>query len=271
MQVRLQKILSAGGISSRRAAEQLILQGRVSVNGTTVRELGTRADPERDVVKVDGRRVRSDTRRRYVLLNKPRGYLSTRSDPRGRPTVFALLKGVREYLYPVGRLDFDSEGLLLLTNDGDLALRMTHPRHRLEREYHARVRGILDEKAARRLATGVVLEGRRTAPATVRVLSGRSGHGGDESTVALTLREGRKRQVRHMFEAVGHPVMRLKRVRLGPLKPLGLKPGHARDLDAAELHALKVAVGLAERKGAARKASARKRPARKQPAGEERG
>jgi pseudouridine synthase len=246
MQVRLQKILSAGGISSRRAAEQLILQGRVSVNGTTVRELGTRADPERDVVKVDGRRVRSDTRRRYVLLNKPRGYLSTRSDPRGRPTVFALLKGVREYLYPVGRLDFDSEGLLLLTNDGELALRMTHPRHRLEREYHARVRGILDEKSARRLATGVVIAGRRTAPATVKILRGRAGQDRAESTVALTIREGRKRQVRYMFEGVGHPVMRLKRVRLGPIESRGLKPGAARELDALEVRALKTAVGLIE-------------------------
>ena len=135
---RLQKILSQAGVASRRASEQLMLDGRVTVNGATVRELGTKADPARDDIRVDGRRVKDGRAPRYLLLNKPRGYVTTRSDPQRRPTVIDLLRGVREYVYPVGRLDFDSEGLLLLTNDGDLAARLTHPRHGVARVYEAR-------------------------------------------------------------------------------------------------------------------------------------
>ena len=245
--VRLQKILSTGGVSSRRAAEQLILQGRVMVNGRTVSELGSRADPDRDDVRVDGRRVRFDGRRRYLLLNKPRGYMCTRADPEGRPTVFELLRGVRDYVYPVGRLDFDSEGLLLMTNDGELALRMTHPRYGLDREYLARVRGVPDTGALRRLAHGVNIDGRQTAPATVRLLPGRDGLNRPESLVSLAIHEGRKGQVRRMFEAVGHPVMRLRRVKIGPLQDRRLKPGQFRDLAPGELAALRAAVGLSAR------------------------
>src|SRR5919204_5453820 len=141
---RLQKILSRAGVSSRRASEQLMLDGRVTVNGTTVRELGTKADPARDDIRVDGRRIKVVERHRYLLLNKPRGYVTTRSDPQRRPTVIDLLHGVRDYVYPVGRLDFESEGLLLLTNDGDLAARLTHPRHEVARTYEARVAGVPD-------------------------------------------------------------------------------------------------------------------------------
>ena len=142
MQVRLQKVLAQAGIASRRAAEKLIAEGRVSVNGTTVREMGTKADPGADDIRVDGRRIKAAQKARYILLNKPAGYVSTRSDPQRRPTVIDLLQGVREYVYPVGRLDYDTEGLLLLTNDGDLAARLTHPRHGVERTYEARVAGI---------------------------------------------------------------------------------------------------------------------------------
>ena len=138
---RLQKILSQAGIASRRASEQMMLDGRVTVNGTTVRELGTKADPSRDDIRVDGSRIKAPERHRYVLLNKPRGYVTTRSDPEKRATVLDLLRGVREYIYPVGRLDYDSEGLLILTNDGDLAARLTHPRHGVARVYEARVLG----------------------------------------------------------------------------------------------------------------------------------
>src|SRR5207237_2986476 len=141
---RLQKILSQAGIASRRAAERLMLEGRVTVNGTTVRELGTKADAAHDDIRVDGRRVKLPERHRYLLLNKPRGFVSTRSDPQRRPTVLDLLRGVREYVYPVGRLDFDSEGLLILTNDGDLAAKLTHPRHGVPRVYEARVLGVPD-------------------------------------------------------------------------------------------------------------------------------
>src|SRR5213596_1611185 len=164
---RLQKILSQAGIASRRASDQLMLEGRVTVNGVTVTELGTKADPSHDDIRVDGRRIKSDERRRYLLLNKPRGYVTTRSDPQRRRTVIDLLKGVREYVYPVGRLDFDSEGLLLLTNDGDLAARLTHPSHGVARVYEARVLGVPDEHDLRRLGRGIVIDGRRTEPAEV--------------------------------------------------------------------------------------------------------
>src|SRR5436305_2993438 len=165
---RLQKIISQAGIASRRAAEQLMLEGRVTVNGATITELGTKADPSRDDIRVDGRRIKVVEHHRYLLLNKPRGYMTTRSDPERRPTVIDLLAGVREYVYPVGRLDFDSEGLLLLTNDGDLAARLTHPRHGGARVYEARVLGIPDAHDVDRLSRGIVIDGRRTEAADVK-------------------------------------------------------------------------------------------------------
>ena len=172
--VRLQKILSAAGVASRRAAEVLIQEGRVTLNGQTVTELGTKADPDTDDVRVDGRRVKAAQHRRYILLYKPRGYITTRSDPQQRPTVIDLLTkgGVRDYVYPVGRLDYDSEGLLLLTSDGDLAARLTHPRHGVPREYQVRVRGVPDRHSIERLSKGVMLDGRRTSPAGVTLDQG---------------------------------------------------------------------------------------------------
>src|SRR5436190_17551182 len=166
---RLQKILSQAGVASRRASEQLMLEGRVTVNGATVRELGTKADAATDDIRVDGRRIRLPEQHRYLLLNKPRGYVTTRSDPQRRPTVLDLLGGVREYVYPVGRLDFDSEGLLLLTNDGELAAQLTHPRHAVARVYEARVLGVPDAHDLTRLARGIVVDGRRTQPALVKI------------------------------------------------------------------------------------------------------
>src|SRR6266536_2640245 len=166
---RLQKILSQAGIASRRASEQLMVDGRVTVNGKTIRELGTKADPARDDIRVDGRRIKVVERHRYILLNKPRAYMTTRSDPEGRPTVLDLLRGVTEYVYPVGRLDFESEGLLLLTNDGDLAARLTHPRHGVARVYEARVLGVPDQRDLARLSRGLVIDGRRTEAADIRL------------------------------------------------------------------------------------------------------
>src|SRR6185437_3949918 len=154
---RLQKILSQAGIASRRASEALMLQGRVSVNGVTVRELGSKADAARDDIRVDGRRIKTSERRLYLLLNKPRGYVTTRSDPERRPTVIDLLKGVREYVYPVGRLDYDSEGLLLLMNDGDLAAKLTHPSHGIARVYEATVLGVPDAHDLERLQRGMTI------------------------------------------------------------------------------------------------------------------
>src|SRR5918999_555144 len=169
--IRLQKILSQAGVSSRRAAEKLMAEGRVSVNGKTIFQLGTKADPARDDIRVDGRRIKSAERPRYILLNKPRGVVTTRKDEKRRKTVLDLLDGVREYVYPVGRLDYDTEGLLLLTNDGDLAAALTHPRHGVERTYEARVAGMPDERALEKLRTGIPLDGRRTLPAEVTLLS----------------------------------------------------------------------------------------------------
>ena len=240
MQVRLQKILSAAGIASRRAAEEYITQGRVMVNGVTVSELGARADPDVDEIKVDGRRVKAPGRRRYILLFKPRGYITSRSDPQRRPTVIDLLSkgGVREYVYPVGRLDYDSEGLLLLTSDGDLAAKLTHPRHGVDREYHVRVRGVPDEKQLGRLTRGLVIDGRRTAPAEVTLDSVIESDSGQQAVLSVVIREGRNRQVRDMCDAIGHPVVRLKRVRIGPITDSHIRPGEFRDLDDREVAAL---------------------------------
>ena len=227
----MQKILSQAGIASRRASEQLMLDGRVTVNGTTMRELGTKADPARDDIRVDGRRVKVPERHRYILLNKPPGYVTTRSDPHKRPTVIDLIAEVRDYVYPVGRLDFDTAGLLILTNDGELAARLTHPRHGIARVYEARVLGVPDMHDIARLAKGILIEGRRTQPANVNVLHARS----DDALLEITVREGRNRQVRNMCDAIGHPVSSLRRVAIGPIRDPKLPLGRWRDLGDAEV------------------------------------
>jgi 23S rRNA pseudouridine2605 synthase len=239
---RLQKILSQAGIASRRASEALMLQGRVSVNGETVRELGTKADPSRDDIRVDGRRIKIAERHRYLLLYKPRGYVTTRSDPQRRPTVIDLLKGVREYVYPVGRLDFDSEGLLVLTNDGDLAARLTHPSHEVPRVYEVQLLGVPDDHDLERLRRGIVIDGRRTEAADVRVVK--------PGLLLITIHEGRNRQVRKMCEAIGHPVDRLRRIAIGPLKDPRLKPGYWRDLTVEEVRKLQRAAAATPRRAA---------------------
>jgi 23S rRNA pseudouridine2605 synthase len=237
--IRLQKILSQAGVSSRRAAEKLMAEGRVSVNGKTIFELGTKADPAKDDIRVDGRRIKSAERPRYILLNKPRGFVTTRSDEKRRKTVLDLLEGVREYVYPVGRLDYDTEGLLILTNDGDLAAALTHPRHGVERTYEARVAGMPDERAIEKLRTGVPLDGKRTLPAQVLLLN--SGRRDADGVLIITITEGRNRQVRRMLEAVGHPVDRLKRTKIGPIGDRRLPVGAWRDLSAEEVRKLKAA------------------------------
>ncbi len=240
MQVRLQKIIASAGIASRRAAEKLIEQGRVTVNGRTVTELGTKADLDVDDIRVDERRVKRPQQHRYLLLNKPRGYVTTRSDPEHRPTVLDLLKGVREYVYPVGRLDFDSEGLLILTNDGDLAATLTHPKHEVERVYEAQVLGVPDAHDIDRLARGITIEGRRTSPAQIELLRERRTDS-DTSVLRLTIHEGRSRQVRKMADAIGHPVRTLKRVRIGPIADKTLRLGTYRELTPEEVQKLKKA------------------------------
>ena len=245
MQIRLQKILSTAGIASRRAAEGYITQGRVSVNGQTVTALGSKADPDTDDIRVDGRRLKTASRRLYILMYKPRGYITTRSDPQRRPTVIDLLTkgGVRDYVYPVGRLDYESEGLLLLTSDGDLAAKLTHPRHSIPREYEAKVLGVPDEHEMERLAKGIVIDGRKTAPAEIKLLKVTEGSGRQHALLSIVVHEGRNRQVRRMCEAVGHPVDRLKRVRIGPITDHHIRPGEFRELDGKEVAALKKAAG----------------------------
>jgi pseudouridine synthase len=225
--------LSQAGIASRRASEQLMIDGRVTVNGKTVLELGTKADASRDDIRVDGRRIKIPDRHLYLLVNKPRGYVTTRSDPQKRPTVIDLLAGVTDYVYPVGRLDFDSEGLLILTNDGDLAAKLTHPRHGVPRVYEASVLGVPDEHDVRRLAKGVTIDGQRTGPAEVTAIG--------PSRLRITVHEGRNRQVRKMCDAIGHPVTELRRVAIGPLRDARLKLGAWRVLTTHEVERLRAA------------------------------
>ena len=209
----------------------------MTVNGETVVEMGTKADPSRDDIRIDGRRLKSPERHRYILLNKPAGYVTTRADPQRRPTVVDLLVGVKEYVYPVGRLDYDTQGLLLLTNDGDLAARLTHPRHEVDRTYEARVAGMPDDEAIERLRRGVPLDGRRTRPADVTLIN--KGRRDEDGVLHVTIREGRNRQVRRMLEAVGHPVRSLRRTRFGPLTLRGLQTGTWRELTPHEVATLK--------------------------------
>jgi len=216
-----------------------MIEGRVTVNGETIRELGTKADAAHDDIRVDGRRVKLPERHRYLLLNKPRGYVTTRSDPQRRPTVVDLIRGIKEYVYPVGRLDYDSEGLLLLTNDGDLAARLMHPRHAVARVYEARVLGVPDDHDLDRLARGIMIEGRRTDPADVRMLPRRRDD--RHATLVVTIREGRNRQVRNMCEAIGHPVVELRRVAIGPIRDARLKVGQWRELSDEEVRKLRAA------------------------------
>jgi pseudouridine synthase len=238
---RLQKVLAHAGVASRRAAERLIVEGRVTVNGRVVTELGTRVDPARDAVKVDGTRLRAVSRiRTHLLLHKPRGYVTTLSDPQGRPTIRDLIGGVKSRVYPVGRLDFHSEGLLLLTDDGELARDLMDPRRRVPKTYHVKVRGKPDAASLERLRRGVLLDGRRTRPASVKTL-----RPGENPWLEMTIVEGRNRQIRRMCLAVGHRVVKLRRVRFGPLELGRLGPGEHRPLTGDEVERLRRAAGAA--------------------------
>lgn len=226
------------GVASRRASEALIAAGRVKVNGVTVTRPGTTIDSASDRVEVDGRLIRPPRRLQYVILNKPCGYVTTVRDPQGRPTVMDLIKDVDDRLYPVGRLDIDTEGLLLLTNDGRLANQLTHPRYEVGKRYRVTVQGSVDDETMRRLANGVELEDGLTAPARVRLVA----RGRSRSTIELTLIEGRNRQVRRMCQHVGHPVVSLRRVAFGPIELGTLPLGTYRHLTRAEVDRLRRAV-----------------------------
>lgn len=256
MNERIQKVLSRAGVASRRAAERLLLEGRVSVNGEVVRELGSKADPETDVITVDGTRVRAVRQHVYLLLNKPKGVVSTRRDPQGRTTVMDLVPPAPG-LFPVGRLDVTTEGLILLTNDGGFAERVAHPRYEVARVYHAKVHRVPDAETLGRLRRGVRCEGELLTADRVRVIEAEK-----NAWLEVTVHEGRHHEVRRLLEAVGHPVSKLKRVALGPLSGKGLQPGQFRALTPQEVKAL-TASSRAAAPRAARVAATRRRPPRK--------
>ncbi len=230
---RLQKVLAHAGVASRRAAEDLIRQGRVRVDGVIVTELGVQVRPNQ-AIEVDGASIHRDTLPVYVLLYKPRGVVTTSSDPQGRKTVLDLITGISNRIYPVGRLDYDTKGALLLTDDGALTHRLMHPSYEIEKVYRATVAGELAERDLLQLTEGVDLDGKVTAPAVVRLI----GTDGKTSVVELALHEGRNRQVRRMFEAVGHPVLDLTRTHYGNLSLNALRPGTWRKLTDAEVKQL---------------------------------
>jgi 23S rRNA pseudouridine2605 synthase len=260
---RLQKIIAAAGISSRRKAEELITQGRVSVNGQTVTELGSKADLEQDHIKVDGKLLQGAERHVYLVLNKPRGYVTTVSDPEGRPTVMDLVKNVGARIYPVGRLDWASEGLLLLTNDGELAGKLTHAASHVPKTYLVKIAGRASQEGIEKLRRGIRigarpglrrLESVHTAPAQVRLMKDAA-----NPWYEVTLIEGKNRQIRRMFEEIGHHVEKIKRVRYGPLT-LDVEPGQFRELRPGEVTGLRRA-GRGERPPQPERARSRARAA----------
>ena len=238
--VRLQKVIAAAGVASRRAAEQMISQGRVEVNGRVVQEQGLRVDPERDQIRVDGRRIPAARRHIYLVLNKPRGVVSTMSDPEGRPTLADYLGRCRERLFHVGRLDTDTEGLILLTNDGEFAHRLSHPSFEVPKTYVAEVAGVVDQRTIQRLEKGLRLDDGSVKPDRVKLLS----RGESRSLLAITLHEGRNRVVRRMMDSVGHPVDRLARTGIGPVRLGQLAIGTTRELTREELGRLLDLVGM---------------------------
>lgn len=241
MKQRLQKILSHAGVASRRAAEGLIVEGRVTVDGDVVKELGSTADPETQDIRVDGARVRARAARRYYALNKPAGYVTTRSDPSRRNTVMELLPMGLQTLFPVGRLDMGSTGLLLLTDDGELAQRLTHPKYGIEKTYLVTVMGIPEPKVLTKASRGITVEGERLSIDRARVLTTRQSREAakPKSRIRVTLRQGKNREIRRLFKALGHPVLALHRERIGPLSVRGITPGAFRRLTRMELAELR--------------------------------
>src|SRR6185369_16410997 len=230
MQERLQKILAHAGVASRRHAEQMISSGRVSVNGHIITELGSKADAAEDVIKVDGKKLRSSQRHVYILLNKPKNVMSTSSDPEGRPTVLEYVhRKVKERVYPVGRLDFGSEGLIILTNDGEFTKSMTKAGV-IPKTYHVKVAGMPAERDLDRLRRGTFIDKERLAPCDIRSLKG-----SDNPWFEVTLHQGRNQQIRRMFQAIGHPVEKLRRVRIGTLEDEKLRSGQWRFLTEHEV------------------------------------
>lgn len=232
---RLQKVIAQAGIASRRHAEVLITAGRVKVNGKIITELGTKVNVGKDKISVDGKPLATDTKKYYILLNKPKGYVTTMSDPEGRKTVADLVKDIPARLHPIGRLDYETEGLLLMTNDGDLTYALTHPKHEIRKTYSVKVQGIPKDAMLEQLARGVELEDGLTAPAEVAMLDIIEGN----AVLEMTIYEGRNRQIRRMCEKIGHPVLRLKRKRMAFLTLDKVLRGRYRFLMPREINELK--------------------------------
>lgn len=238
MEERLQKFLAEAGVASRRKAEVLIAQGKVRVNGTVVTEMGFKIDSEQDEVTYLGKKVsKKQTKMVYILLHKPVGYVTTAKEQFGRPAVVDLIQGVSERIFPVGRLDYDTSGLLLLTNDGDLTYKLTHPKHDVDKTYIAKLYGVPDEGALQKFRRGVVLDGKRTKPAKIQILNKDKDR--RFCTVEIIIHEGRNRQVRKMCESIKHPVAQLQRVATGELKLGDLPKGSYRHLTEKEVNYLK--------------------------------
>jgi 23S rRNA pseudouridine2605 synthase len=239
MEERLQKILSGAGVSSRRAAERMIAEGRISVNGTVVVAPGTKADPEKDEIRLDGRLLSLEMERIYLLLHKPKGYVTTLSDPQGRPIVTDLINGVATRVYPVGRLDYDSEGLLILTNDGEFAQRLQHPRYKIPKTYRVKVEGHLLKGELKALENGIDLADGRFAPSEVRLEKTNPG----STWFVLTLTDGRNRVIRRAFDSLGHPVARLIRVAVAEILLAPLREGAWRLMTPREVERLLILAG----------------------------
>lgn len=236
MEIRLQKFLADAGIASRRKAEELILQGKVQVNGKVIKELGTKVDPNKDIILYNGAEIACKTQKLvYIMLHKPEGYVTTVKDQFNRPTVMDLLSGVSERVFPIGRLDYDTSGLLLLTNDGDLTYKLTHPKHNIEKIYIAKLYGKPLDRDIYEFKKGVPIDGRRTEPARLEIIE----ESGRFCTCRITIKEGRNRQVRKMCDAIKHPVASLKRVGTGEIKLDGLEKGKFRYLTEKEIRYLK--------------------------------
>ncbi|WFA09712.1 pseudouridine synthase [Tissierella sp. Yu-01] len=233
--MRLQKYMALSGVASRRKSEEMIAEGRVKVNNKIITELGTVIDPKKDKVLVDGKKIKLESNKVYIMLNKPVGYVSTLKDEKGRKIVTDLIEGVRERIYPVGRLDADTTGLLLLTNDGDLANKLTHPSKKIQKRYIAIVEGVPNKIELDKMRKGVYIEGKKTAPAKVKIAKKYE----DESILDIEIHEGRNRQVKKMCESINHPIKKLKRVSIGELELGGLLIGNWRFLNEEEMTYLK--------------------------------
>jgi len=230
---RLQKVMAHAGVASRRKSEEIIAEGRVKVNGVVVTEMGTKVDPAQDTIEVDGEEIEKETKT-YLKLHKPRGYVTTVNDPQGRQTVMDLIHGIDKRIYPVGRLDLDSSGLLLLTNDGDLTHKITHPSHELDKEYMVVVNGELSQEEINRFKNGIQLEEGKTSPAKIEMVN----QDPKNTTYQVIIHEGMNRQIRRMFDQLGYEVVSLIRVRIGNISLGSLKPGEYRKLSSKELQDL---------------------------------